>query len=294
MKKAIDPQILLARKAQLDRSMHAIEGILKGISLDRVINATEIAELRRWVDEHECVRERQPFKEVIAIIEEALKDGVLEKEEVEGILWLCNNIRTESMYYTEINADIQRLQGLLEGILLDGRVNIDELKGLTRWLNDRSCLRGTWPYDDVCVLVEDVIADGRVDADEHRRVMTAFQAYVGTTGREGRAASPAPVPLTLAELCTPCSCIEIKGNSFCFTGISHRMDRKSFIALITDRGGTYIDRIIRDLTYLVVGSESSPLWAFSCYGRKIEEAIKLKRSGAGPAIVQEERFFAVL
>jgi len=59
-------------------------------------------------------------------------------------------------------------------------------------------------------------------------------------------------------------------------------------------GGKFTNTINRHLDYLIVGTEGNPCWTYSCYGRKIEDALDLKRQGAGLLIVHEEVFHAAV
>ena len=43
--------------------------------------------------------------------------------------------------------------------------------------------------------------------------------------------------------------------------------------------------------YLIVGNAGNPCWAFACYGRKIEDAIRLRKDGAKVVIVNETDFW---
>lgn len=77
----------------------------------------------------------------------------------------------------------------------------------------------------------------------------------------------------------------------CFTGISSRASRTAIAKEIEVIGGTYIDNIRQDLNYLIVGNNSNPCWAFSCYGWKVEQAISYRKKGINIVIVNENDFW---
>ncbi|HPN82790.1 MAG TPA: NAD-dependent DNA ligase, partial [Spirochaetota bacterium] len=60
------------------------------------------------------------------------------------------------------------------------------------------------------------------------------------------------------------------------------------------RRGQVQDRVTEETDYLVVGSGGSPYWAFSCYGRKVERAMNLRRDGHPVSIVHESDFWDAL
>jgi len=83
--------------------------------------------------------------------------------------------------------------------------------------------------------------------------------------------------MTLPGICPLNPCIEFKEKLFCFTGISKQMKRKDFEKQIVSLGGLYNDNVIKETNYLIVGSNGNPCWAYSCYGRKVEKAIDMRK-----------------
>ena len=79
---------------------------------------------------------RPPFNETITLILTAIDDGIITEEKYADISWLCKNIRTPNKYYNAITMDLQRLQGILHGILSDNIITKEELEGLKDWMND--------------------------------------------------------------------------------------------------------------------------------------------------------------
>ena len=56
-------------------------------------------------------------------------------------------------------------------------------------------------------------------------------------------------------------------------------------------GGIFKDSVVKNTDFLIVGDEGNPCWAFSCYGRKVEKAIELRKSGSKIQIVHENDFW---
>jgi hypothetical protein len=52
-------------KSEADKSIHILEGILKGISFDQKIHELEIVELNNWISAHDDFRTKYPFKDII-------------------------------------------------------------------------------------------------------------------------------------------------------------------------------------------------------------------------------------
>ena len=82
-----------------------------------------------------------------------------------------------------------------------------------------------------------------------------------------------------------------EGKLFCFTGESYRAKRAEIAETITRLGGKVRSSVSAKTDYLIVGNAGNPCWAYACYGRKIEEAVSLRREGASIVIVNETDFW---
>ncbi len=78
---------------------------------------------------------------------------------------------------------------------------------------------------------------------------------------------------------------------FCFTGTSERGPRTYLVETVEKLRGRFHLRIRDDTDYLVVGADGNPCWAYACYGRKVEEAMKRRRDGHRLLIIHEHDFW---
>ena len=271
---------------RLDRDVHVLEGIVKGISLDGRILPSELALLQRWCQSHEAVVGRSPFNELVPRLREAITDGILDAEERQDILWLAGRFTTPNAYFSVATADMQRLHGILAGIASDGRVCEAELSGLSSWMESAEHLRGTWPYDEIDSLITSVMADGKVDEAEHRFLLNFCREFIGST--PNLVLEPQlDDDLIRFGVCASCPEIEFTGRVFCATGTSPVAKRSRLEEVIRRLGGTPSQRVTRELNYLVVCAEGNRSWAFSCYGRKVEAAVRLRKEGCRVSIIHE-------
>lgn len=56
-------------------------------------------------------------------------------------------------------------------------------------------------------------------------------------------------------------------------------------------GGKVRTSVSAKTDYLIVGNAGNPCWAYACYGRKIEQAVSLRKEGVGIMIVNETDFW---
>lgn len=285
------------QKEELHKSLNSLVGILSGVVADGHVTEAERNEIQNWYALHKFLINKHPFQEILPLIHGALADGVLEIDEVEDILWLCQHFldcHSKELYFNLVTNKIQQLEGMLHGIITDGEISDDEIANLSAWLNDNDFLGGVYPFDEVYSLLLAAKEDGIVTADERNMLKAFFATFVDT--RESYNIHEDDVAAlqkqySIGGICAVCPEIAIKGKTFCFTGASKRATRSSIAAIISEHGGTYNDRVTTDTDYLIVGADGNPCWAFSCYGRKVEKAVDLRKSGHHIVIVHEYDFW---
>lgn len=276
--------------ARLDKEFHMLEGIIRGIGIDDQIKKKEIEALLSWCDKHENVSNKHPFNEIIPLIKQSLEDRILDEEEKEDIVWLCKQYTSENKYYDYVTSDIQRLQGILAGIVADGVIEKNELLGLKLWLSDKEHLRSIWPFDEIDSLITEVISDGIIDEQEHYMLVNFCNQFLKET-TSMVLDLPFDAELLKTGVCSLMPEIEFRNKLFCFTGKTANGTRKELSNIVIDLGGSVSKRVRQDLDYLVVGGEGNDCWAFSCYGRKVEKTMNYRKAGHQIQIVHEFDFF---
>lgn len=277
--------------AQLEKSLNSLLGIVEGITIDKEINSREVGFLKMWLSEHDPLQRQHPYNELIPVVNQALEDGVLTEDERQDIAWLCEKL-TASNYFDHVTADMQRLHAILGGIMVDGRVTEQELAGLSVWLQDHDRLKTCWPYDEVESLVTGVMRDRRIDDREQDMLKSFFSDFVALLD-DRTITSPLvqdSASGTLVGLCAVDPEITFQGSTFCFTGASSLYKRKELDLLVTGFGGNFVDRVNYKVNYLVIGAEGNPCWAYACYGRKVEDAVFLRKQGQKILLVHENDF----
>ena len=283
-------------KSIIHKSLNTLEGLLKGIKADKEINLDETNELKNWLANNSSLFSSYPFKEILDCIELSLDDNILETNELDDILWLCENFKKikENEYYDMITSDIQVLNGILYGIISDNVIKEEELHELNDWLTENEQLKNTYPYEEVYSLLTGILADGKVTEHEKDILKVFFSDFIDTTTSYNinkKEMDELKKSLHVDGICSVDPEIEIKDNVFCFTGKSSRTSRTDFANLVADMGGIYKDTVTKETKYLIVGNECNPCWAFSCYGRKIQKAMDLRKKGSNILIVHENDFW---
>ncbi|SKA82324.1 BRCA1 C Terminus (BRCT) domain-containing protein [Caloramator quimbayensis] len=284
-------------RLEIDKALHTLEGILIGITIDNILNEYELKELSAWCELYSNYINRQPLGDILNTIKKSIEDGIIDENEREDILWLCNNYKIGNMYFDIITSDVQRLHGILHGILADGVITDSEIKALKNWLEDNEHLIGTYPYDEIYSLLISILSDGFID-DYERKILKLFLSdFVDTkcsSNLNRNEIEELREKINISGICSICPEIIINNKLFCFTGTSSKTTRKQISEVIISFGGRYHDKVTKETDYLVIGNNGNPCWAFSCYGRKVEQAVNLRKKGHKILIVHENDFWDAL
>ncbi|HKE94536.1 MAG TPA: BRCT domain-containing protein [Povalibacter sp.] len=283
------PPALLIGRSQLERSINSLLGLIEGITADRILNRMEVNFLEQWLSDHENVCGSHPYNELVPCLAAAVHSGKLSMEEKSNLTWLCEQLR-QTAYFDKTSADMQRLKGMLDGIVANRVITGAELDGLRHWLEDHRELRTCWPYDEVDSLVTEVLRDQKIDAAELRHLQEYFAGFVNEPHDRTIITAPILSSGRFAGLYAVDPEIRFKDSKFCFTGASAHFARPQLAHLVMERGGELVNNVSGLVDYLVVVADGNPAWAFACHGRKIEQAVELRRRGAKLLIIHETDF----
>lgn len=176
--------------------------------------------------------------------------------------------------YTAETRAVQELQGLLEGIIADGKVAIQELIFLAQWLVDHEDLRGDYLFDRAFTTIGRVVADGKVTQDELDELQVLFSEFVDPVKSQG----------CHEQLET------LQGKHIVVTGDFDYGTRNDVNDLL-ERAGCIIDNGVKKVTnYVVVGSQGSQAWKTGKYGAKIQRAMEYIDKGIDIKIIEEAEF----
>ena len=283
--------------AELHKAINTLRGLVAGITTDQKITDAEINELCHWCTTQAHLINRHPFSELIPLIRAVYEDGVITSDEASDVLWLCNNFISDSDYYDLVTSSTQFLMGLIHGIMADGELEESEIHLLRQWLTINDYLCGTYPFDELHSLISTILLDGKITEDECNMLKAFLSNFIDAKTSYNLNESDLVAmreKYSVTGICASCQEIDFKDTVFCFTGESQKATRKEIASLIESLGGVYKNNVSGKTQYLIVGNMGNPCWAYSCYGRKVEDAIKLRQSGHKLVIVNEIDFWDVI
>jgi NAD-dependent DNA ligase len=176
---------------------------------------------------------------------------------------------------------IAEVIGIAHGMLADGAINQAEVQYLQRWLDARSHVTSNPVVRVLRDRIALIMADGIMDADEARDLMSTLTAFVGGELEEGELTKSSSLPL-----CAPAPTMSFYGAPICFTGTFAFGTRKDCEAAVIPLGAVP-GSLTAETQYLVVGAYATESWAQSAFGRKIEKAAEMRAGGRPIRIVGE-------
>ena len=183
---------------------------------------------------------------------------------------------------------INELCGICEGILSDGVVNEQEAQFFADWVREAVRLEPVWPLTDLLARVTRIFEDGHCDDEERGELKEVMESLCGQKSEAdgaSRFSTELPLDRPQPEL------VVFPHRTFSITGKFAYGARRKVMGAIETRGGRASDSPPnRESHYLVIGVFASRDWVHSSYGRKIEQAVKLRDSGSGIAIISEEHW----
>lgn len=282
------------KPAELHKAINTLRGIIAGITTDTTVAQSEIQELTHWCELHNHLRDRHPFSEILPVVERACDDGVITEDESEDILWVCSSFSDSGAYYDAVTSTIQFLSGMIHGIMADGEVSDKEVDALNAWIKANDFLSGTYPFDELNSLLSSILSDKKIDEEERNTLLAFFSNIIefkNSFNLIERDFVDLREKYAVDGICASCPEVILEGKTFCFTGESYRATRKGIAEVVTHLGGVFRNNVSSKTDYLIVGNAGNPCWAYACYGRKIEEAMNLRKSGGHIVIVNETDFW---
>jgi len=283
----------------IQRVAERLHGIVIGISIDHKLRDAEIMALNDWLETHEDLHHMEPFRSAVLVVKRCLADLRIDEDEREEILGWCLQFDSEFSLPDVMIAAIRRLNGILNGIAIDGVVNEGEILGLSDWLQDYVNFKHHWPFSPTWVLVGQILEDGKVTEEEKNELLAfcnRFTEQVPDTSQAQEKTGAEPergqILKPFEKLCDRDSKITFEGKRFCFTGPAKAGSRKEVHEIVKSLRGIPTNRVDTHLDYLVIGSLSSPCWAYSLPESKIEKVLEYRRKGQKIEILHEDDFIA--
>lgn len=252
----------------LRKSISEFYGIVRGFSIDNKITTEETAYIVKWRDEHQQYMAQKEIAAIINEIDNILADGVVTVEEsfkLQEVIKQYMNIAASS----PITLATQILNGIMEGIVIDGEISTEESENLRRWLYDNIYLSGHYPFDKVIAILEDVLADSTVTAEESAYITETIQSILN------------PIESLKAQVHS------VEGKHVCLSGNFAYGSKADVESYIIQRGGIMDASVKKSTDILLIGACECQAYSNGTYGTKVKKAIEYNQKGCKIQIVKE-------
>lgn len=246
------------------RELKILFGVLQGIEMDKVINNKEVLFLKQWKDKFKGKSEGEEFVE---ILEKILDDNIVTKTEINILNKLILDEIVE-YYSAEETQALLILEGIINGITADNKINKEELNSLQNWLYHNQYLKGNYPYDKILYTVNNTLEDGIISEDELENLVNVFNEFFS------------PIKELKKQV------IEFKDKKFVLTGDFKFGTRKEVTNYIENKGGIVKSGVSSKIDYVVIGNLGSTEYSYGTYGSKVKKALELNK-----IILKEEDMF---
>lgn len=257
------------------KSISEFYGIIRGFSIDNVINDEEISYISQWRQSNNQCMHFQEIASICRVIDRILEDGVITTNE---IIELQRAIKTylDTVTSSPITLSTQILNGIMKGIAVDGRVSEDECRNFRQWLYDNIYLAGHYPFDRIMELLEDVLSDSIITKEEAERIMATIDELLN------------PVETLKSQVYT------INGKRICLSGNFSYGKKPEVEKWIVARKGAIDSSVKKSTDILVVGDCECQAYSNGAYGTKVKKAIEYNAKGSNIQVIKESDLFAII
>lgn len=262
-----ESKILDGLDSKLETNINTLYGIIKGINYDGIIDDKEIEKLKFWVEDNRLYKQYSLFNRIINKLEEILEDNIITDYEMIELEELVTSINKSKMY-SESTLALQILNGILDGIVCNQKVNQKEIDNLNIWLKQNDYLKDVYPYDKVLLEVSKVLEDGVLTEEESNYILSTFNEIVHPNFNNDVN-------------------IDFEGKTFCLTGEFKTATKQKISEKLQELGAIEKTGVSSKLNYLIIGSVGSEAWKFGKIGGKQAKAQELNEKGANIKIIDE-------
>ena len=108
-----DPRAMaFSHPARLTKAVNMLEGLVRGVTIDRLLNDAEVFALKAWIRENAEFARHPVFGEVIARIQTITETGTADEDVRADLLWFCEKFVDEDQPVDQGTAATQVLHGM--------------------------------------------------------------------------------------------------------------------------------------------------------------------------------------
>jgi hypothetical protein len=269
------------------KAIYSLKGILQGVVADTTLNTMEALYLNTWLLDSKALRDDPDARSLLGLIDDALADGKFTAEELDDLNALITCI-IEFRSFEDVTASdyLNEFLGLISGIVADDQINADEFSYLHEWLNKHIDLVDDATVRSVATKMVEFSALKQATPSDEEALLSFLKQTAGIRFLETGAADAHPMD----HIADSIESMDHERAAMCFTGVFNTGTRKEVEAIAIKLGATPRKDPSKSIHYVVIGSQVSPDWKHTSFGRKIQKAIELRDVGHPLIILTEQEW----
>ena len=267
------------------KAIFSLKGILQGVVADTTLNTMEALYLNTWLLNSKPLCDDPDAIDLRELINDALKDGQFSGEELDDINNLISDIIEYRSYEDITDSDyLNEFLGLISGIVSDDLINDDEFSYIVDWINNHADLVDDPTVRDVVIKMVEFSKIDSPSADDEAALLSFLKQTSGIQFLETGSTEVHPMD----HIADTIDSMDYTGARICFTGVFDTGSRKEVEAIANKLGAITRKDPSKSIDYVIIGSQVSPDWKHTSFGRKIQKAIEL-REGGHPLFILTEK-----
>jgi len=255
----------------LRKSISEFYGMIRGFSIDSIVNEEEITAIKQWRQENLQYASQKDIGAIITTIDGILADGIVTLDE---LISLQASVKAylDIVSTSPVTLATQILDGILKGITVDGEVTEAECKNLRQWLYDNIYLSDHFPFNKAISLIDQVLEDAIITPEESAYITSVINDMLN------------PVQSLSAQVNS------VDGKHICLSGNFAYGSKSAVEQYIVAHGGTMDSSVKKSTNILIIGSNECQAYSNGSYGTKVKKAIEYNEKGCGIQIIKEADF----
>ena len=273
--------------ANFQKEFNSLIGIATGLVADDYITKGELDFFDLWIREQKYADMMPFYNEIMDTLSEAKNDDFMSeyhKERLAELIQLAieNEIVFNKLSTTDDKNITNRLIGVIRVVLADDVLSNVEIESLHNIIASHTNPLFSATND----LLKKIKDFNNITQEQRDALKIELNRIIGGSIHEHGVIDGMTANISFDTLPEE---FDLYCKRFVLTGSFYTMSRKQMGTLIESFGATQSRHVNGVTDLLVVGGMASKDWAFSSFGRKIEEAITLREDGNCLLIVNEKQ-----
>lgn len=268
------PKVQEKYDPKLTTNINNLYGMIRVIIFEEYITEPQFKLFEEWYYDNKKYNQYLIFHKINLILKKIIYKGYMDASDKKQLLSTVDYVPISSIYNKK-TLKTQVLQGIIKTITADEKVTIEELTHLKDWLQRNDSLKGTYPYDKILKITNEVLESAVMTENKQKELSETFQDIIN------------PIKTT-NEMFT------LNKKIFALSGEFEHGTKEQIISILENKGCIYKSSVSGKMDYLFVGDYGSPAWKYGNIGGKIIKAQKLQENGSKIKIISEKNLFKVI